>query len=473
METFKIYSAGEFITTQEELPVVNPFTGAAFAKAYKASKKELEQCITAAQKAFGELKKLSSKEKFDILAFISQSISTEKDRLAILLAMESGKPLRYATAEIERAAQTFLVAAEEAKRLPGEIMSLDWTDAGKGKEGIVKYFPVGLVAGITPFNFPMNLGVHKIAPAIAAGCPIIIKPASPTPLSLLELAKIIDKTSLPKGAFSVLPMNRETGNMLVTEERIKLLSFTGSPDVGWKMKNEAGKKKVVLELGGNAASIITPSADLDVAVEKNIIGGYAYSGQICIHVQRMYVQESIFENFVSRFCERIKAIQYGDPLDLKTDMSVMIDEANAKRIEEWVQEAETAGARILAGGKREGAFYLPTLITGTRKSMKVNCKEAFGPVVVVEPYTDFKEAVNLVNDSDFGLQAGVFTNDIREMNYAFNNIDVGGVILNDAPSFRADHMPYGGNKESGLGREGVKYAIMDMMEPRILVKPAE
>jgi acyl-CoA reductase-like NAD-dependent aldehyde dehydrogenase len=471
METFKIYSAGEFITTKEELPVVNPFTGAAFAKTYKASKKELEQCITAAQKAFGELKKLSSKEKFDILSFISNSITAEKERLARLLAMESGKPLRYATAEIERAAQTFLVAAEEAKRLPGEIMSLDWTDAGKGKEGIVKYFPVGLVAGITPFNFPMNLGVHKIAPAIAAGCPIIIKPASPTPLSLLELAIIIDKTSLPKGALSVLPMDRETGNMMVTDERIKLLSFTGSPDVGWKMKNEAGKKKVVLELGGNAASIITPSADLDVAVEKNIIGGYAYSGQICIHVQRMYVQESIFENFVSRFCERIKGIQYGDPLDIKTDMSVMIDEANAKRIEEWVQEAETAGACILAGGKREGSYYYPTLITGTRKSMKINCKEVFGPVVVVEPYTDFKEAVNLVNDSNFGLQAGVFTNDIREMNYAFNNLNLGGVILNDAPSFRADHMPYGGNKDSGLGREGVKYAIMDIMEPRILVKP--
>ena len=348
-------------------------------------------------------------------------------------------------------------------------MSLDWTPGGKDKEGLVKYFPVGLVAGISPFNFPMNLAAHKIAPAIAAGCPIIVKPASATPLSTLELAKIIDETSLPKGALSVIPMDRTTGMKLVTDERFKLLTFTGSPEVGWRMKKDAGKKKVVLELGGNAGVIVCGSADIDFAVKRCIFGGFAYSGQICIHAQRIFVERRIFDEFLEKFAVSAQSLRFGDPLKPETQISVMIDEPNAKRVEDWVREATSGGAKTVCGGKREGAFCEPTVLTNTKKSMKVNCLEVFGPVVTIEPYTTIEEAVHMVNDTNFGLQAGIFTHNMNEINYAFMNLEVGGVIVNDVPTFRVDHMPYGGIKDSGLGREGLKYAIMDMMEPKILV----
>lgn len=330
--------------------------------------------------------------------------------------------------------------------------------------------PVGLMAGIAPFNFPLNLAVHKIAPAIAAGNPVILKPARSTPLSVLELAKIIDRTSLPKGALSILPMDREAGNQLVTDYRFKMLSFTGSPAVGWKMKREAGRKKVLLELGGNAGVIVGDTADLGKAVPKCVIGGYAYSGQVCIHVQRIYVHEKIFDRFAEMFTERVKKLKSGNPLDPATEISVMIDEENATRVEEWVQESVEEGARVLLGGKKKGTWFEPTVLTKTATSMKVCALEIFGPVVTLEKFSDFEEAVAFINDSRYGLQAGVFTNRLDEMNHAFNHIRVGGVIINDVPTFRVDHMPYGGVKDSGFGREGVKYSIREMMEPRLLVK---
>jgi len=328
-----------------------------------------------------------------------------------------------------------------------------------------------LVAGIAPFNFPINLAVHKIAPAIAAGCPIILKPASSTPLSTLEFAKIVDKTSLPKGALSILPMVRQAGNQLVTDERFKLLTFTGSPEVGWKMKNDAGKKKVILELGGNAGVIVTKTADIDAAVAKCVVGGFAYSGQVCIHAQRMYIHAEIFEKFTQKFAETVKLLKHGNPLDMQTDISAMIDENNAIRVEEWVNEAVNSGAKLICGGNRKGAFYPPTVLTETHKDMKVCALEVFGPVVTLEPYYNFNDAIEFINDSRYGLQAGVFTNEIDEMNVAFSQLEVGGVIINDVPTFRVDHAPYGGIKDSGLGREGVKYAIQDMMEAKILIKP--
>jgi glyceraldehyde-3-phosphate dehydrogenase (NADP+) len=377
--------------------------------------------------------------------------------------------LIYALGEIDRSSQTFLIAAEESKRLPREYIGLDWTPGGKDKEGSVKYFPVGLVAGISPFNFPMNLAAHKIAPAIAAGCPIIVKPASSTPLSTLELAHILDETSLPKGALSIIPMDRTTGMKLVIDERFKLLSFTGSPDVGWNMKKEAGKKKVVLELGGNAGVIVSGSADIDFAVKRCIFGGFAYSGQVCIHAQRIFVERKIVDEFLEKFVVSAYSLKSGDPLNPGTQISVMIDEPNAIRVEDWIREAVSNGAKILCGGKRKGAFFEPTVLTNTEKSMKVNRCEVFGPVVTIEPYTALQDAVHMVNDTNFGLQAGVFTRNMSEINYAFDNLEVGGVIINDVPTFRVDHMPYGGIKDSGLGREGIKYAIMDMMEPKILV----
>lgn len=470
METYSIYCGGKFISTSHALEVKNPHAGETFATTFLAGTDELEAAIVAAQAVKHEMKILPSWKKFEILRQVSDSITADRERLALVLCKESGKPMRYALAEIDRAAQTFLVAAEEAKRLPKEYISLDWTKAGEGKEGVVNYFPVGLVAGIAPFNFPLNLAVHKIAPAIAAGCPIILKPASSTPLSTLELAKLIDKTGLPKGAVSILPMNRETGNQLVTDERFALLSFTGSPEVGWEMKKNSGRKKVVLELGGNAGVIVTKSADVETAVKKCLVGGFAYSGQICIHAQRIFIANEIFESFSKLFCEGAAKLKAGDPADATTEISAMIDEENAKRVETWVNEAVAAGAKVLLGGKRNGTFYPATVLTQTNRTMKVNCEEVFGPVVLLEPYDHFENAIAQINDTRFGLQAGIFTNEIAEMDKAFNEIEAGGVMLNDVPTFRVDHMPYGGIKDSGLGREGVKYAIMDMMEARILVK---
>ena len=470
MEEYKLYVAGKFVSTKTILEIQNPYTEKIFAKSYIAGKKELETAIVAAQKVEKTMRELPSFQRYEILMQIAQALKDQIQSFAKVLSDESGKPMRYAKGEIQRSIQTFTVAAEEAKRLPGEVMSLDWTPAGAGKQGVVRYFPVGLVAGISPFNFPMNLAVHKIAPAIAAGCPIILKPSTNTPLSTLALAKIIDATSLPKGAVSILPMSRTEGNQLVTDDRFKLLSFTGSPYVGWMMKAQSGRKKVLLELGGNAGMVVTKSTDLDLAVQKALIGGFAYSGQVCIHAQRIYVAQEIFDEFAKEFIAKVKNLKVGDPMDEATEISAMIDEANAIRVENWVNEAVDDGAKVLCGGKRDGTYYEPTVLSETKPKMKVCALEVFGPVVTLEPFTDFEAVIDEVNDSEFGLQAGIFTNRIDEMDYAFNNLEVGGVIINDSPIFRVDHMPYGGIKDSGLGREGLKYAIQEMMEPRILVR---
>lgn len=470
MDIYKIYAGGSFIETPVKLDVKNPHSQQLVATTFQAGAMELGIAIAKAQSVQSELRTMPSHKRYAILMQIANDIKNDRERLATVLCRESAKPMKYAMGEIDRAAQTFVVAAEESKRLPKEYISLDWTVPGENKEGLVKYFPVGLVAGIAPFNFPMNLAVHKLAPAIAAGCPIILKPASSTPLSTLELAKIIDRTELPKGAVSILPMNRTAGNQLVTDERFKLLSFTGSPIVGWEMKKNAGKKKVVLELGGNAAVIITPSTDLDKAIPKTIVAGFSYSGQICIHAQRFFVHEELFDKFTEKFIAAAQKLKQGDPESPDTDISAMIDEENAQRVEQWVNDAVKQGAKILLGGKREGTYVEPTILTNTTNEMNVCNKEIFGPVVTIEKYSTFQQAIDMLNDSDFGLQAGVFTNDVSEMDAAFNNIETGGVIINDVPTFRVDHMPYGGVKDSGLGREGVKYAMLDMMEARILVK---
>jgi glyceraldehyde-3-phosphate dehydrogenase (NADP+) len=469
-QIFEIYCAGKFITTSAKHSITNPYDGREVATTFLAGDEELEQAIKASENIAEELQNIPSYIIYNILKQISEELFSLRQQFAELITLESGKPIRYAMAEVDRSIQTFVVAAEESKRLPAEYFSIDWTAAGAWKEGFVKYFPIGIVAGIAPFNFPLNLAVHKIAPAIAAGCPIILKPSSLTPLSTLMLAQIIDKTALPKGAVSILPMSRETGNKLVTDERISLLSFTGSPEVGWKIKSHAGKKKVVLELGGNAGVIVSHGADMESAVAKCVAGGFSYSGQVCIHTQRIYVLKDLFELFAVKFVEKVKLLNHGNPIDPATDMAVMIDEANAIRVENWVNEALKGGAQILTGGKRENSFMPPTVITGTKEFMQVCSAEVFGPVVVIEPADSFAEAIKRINSGRFGLQAGVFTDSINEMNLAFNHLQVGGVIINDVPTFRVDHMPYGGIKDSGSGREGIKYAILDMMEPRLLVK---
>lgn len=470
METYDIYVGGTFVQTNEVLTIRNSFTNEIVASTFLASKNELELAIQKAIAVKSAMKQLPTFKRYEILMQIAYELRKQKNHLAELLALEACKPIKYALSEIERAIQTFIVAAEEAKRLPSEYLSIDWTEPGMGKEAIVRYFPIGIIAGIVPFNFPLNLAAHKIAPAIASGNCIIIKPARSTPISTLELAKIIDKTELPKGAFSVLPMDRLAGQQLVEEPRIQMLTFTGSPEVGWKMKNQAGKKKITLELGGNAGVIISPTAPFDLALQKCLTGAFSYSGQICIHTQRIYVHRSMFYHFLEQFCELTSKLKIGHVLDPNTDISAMIDEENAIRVEKWIKEAVIQGARIACGGNRKGSIVEPTVITNTQNSMKVCELEIFGPVVVIEPYDDFKQAVEQINNSSYGLQAGVFTNAIDEMNYAYENIEAGGVIINDVPTFRVDHMPYGGIKDSGFGREGVKYAILEMMEPKILVK---
>jgi acyl-CoA reductase-like NAD-dependent aldehyde dehydrogenase len=471
MKQYLIFSGGEFIDTPVSHPVSNKYTGKGFAKTFLAGEKELDKAISAAQKAKSLCRNLTSMEKFNALRFISGEIEKNKKHLAEVLSIESGKPMIYAMAEIMRSVQTFLVASEESKRLPKEFLSLDWTENGRNKSGLVSYFPVGIIAGISPFNYPMNLAVHKIAPAIAAGCPIILKPASATPLSTLELARIISETQLPHGAVSILPMDRKTGNLLVTDERINMLSFTGSPSVGWELKKQSGKKRVVLELGGNAGVIISGDVKLTEIIDTCMTGAFSYSGQICIHAQRFFVHHSRFAEFAELMRKETERLKYGDPLDESTRISPMIDEENARRVEEWVNESVKGGARLICGGKREGAYYHPTILTNTRTDMKICAEEVFGPVITIESYGgDIAEAVDKINDTRFGLQCGIFTDSVAELDYVFNHADVGGVIHNNVPTLRFDQMPYGGIKESGLGREGVKYAIRDMMEAKVLVK---
>lgn len=470
MKIYKIYVGGVFKKTNLTLDIKCPYTQEIFAQTFIAGKIELEEAIEKGLAAEKAMKDLPLYKRYEILMQISNEIKANRQYLAEVLAMESAKPLKFALAEIDRGVQTFLVAAEESKRLPKEYIAMDWLPIGEGKEGLVKYFPLGLVAGISPFNFPLNLAAHKIAPAIAAGNPIILKPARTTPLSTLELAKIVDKTELPKGAMSILPMDRDAGNQLVTDDRFKMLTFTGSSSVGWKMKAEAGKKKLALELGGNAGVIVSDKADIDLAAKKCTIGGFAFSGQVCIHVQRIYVHEKVFELFAEKFVSYVKALKIGHPTDPATDISAMIDEENNTRVEQWIREAVTDGAKILAGGKRNGNCIEPTILTSTNQAMKVCNQEIFGPVVTLEKYNNFEDAVALVNKTEYGLQAGVFTDSIHEMNYAFNNLEVGGVMINETSAYRTDHMPYGGVKNSGIGREGLKYSIMEMMEPRLMVK---
>jgi acyl-CoA reductase-like NAD-dependent aldehyde dehydrogenase len=470
MEFYPIYIGGEFRRTDRTHRIINPYDHTVVAETCLAGDEELDEAIEKALAVRNELRDMPSYRKYEILMQIMQEITDRKQWFTRLMCSESAKPWKYAAAEVERAIQCFRLAAEECKRLPMEYMTMDWTPAGEGKEGLVRYFPVGVVAGITPFNFPLNLVVHKIAPAIAAGCPILLKPSPVTPLSALALAQIIDLTTLPKGAVTVIAADNTIAGHLATDPRISMLSFTGSPAVGWQLKQVAGKKKVVLELGGNAGTIITDNGNINNAAGKCVTGGFAYSGQVCIHTQRIFVQKKIFDNFIRIFIQEVKKLKYGDPCDPATDISVMIDEKNAVRVEEWVNEAVVAGAKIHTGGKRNGSYYEPTVLSETDNTMKVCSLEVFGPVVTLEPYDTFSEAIDQVNDSEFGLQAGVFTNNLAEMNEAFRNLDVGGVIINDTPTFRVDHVPYGGIKNSGLGREGIKYAIREMTVPRILVK---
>jgi glyceraldehyde-3-phosphate dehydrogenase (NADP+) len=370
---------------------------------------------------------------------------------------------------VDRAIFTFHVAAEETLRIGGEWLSLDWQSAAAGRSAVLRSFPLGPIAAITPFNFPLNLVAHKVAPAIAAGCTMVLKPAPRTPMCALMLAELVEQAGWPAGALNVLPLSNAEAESMATDPRFKLLTFTGSGSVGWMLKSKAGKKRVVLELGGNAAAIVHSDADVGYAAERCVLGGFSYSGQSCISVQRIFVHRSVESEFAHQVIERVAALRVGDPLQESTDMGPMISEEAAKRAESWVQEAQQGGARVLVGGTRAGAILAPTVITGTKPEMRVNCQEVFAPIVVVEPYDNFSDAITGVNCSAYGLQAGIFTYDSRNIHEACETLEVGAVIVNDAPTFRMDQMPYGGTKDSGTGREGLRYAMREMMEPKLII----
>jgi glyceraldehyde-3-phosphate dehydrogenase (NADP+) len=419
--------------------------------------------------AFEVTRTLPAYERGAILRNISGGIKARREEIGRTIALEAGKPIRDALVEVDRAVLTFRLGAEEAERIVGETIPLDLMPASKGRIGITRRFPIGPIAGISPFNFPLNLAAHKLAPAIASGNPIVLKPPSKDPLTMLTVAEIVEEAGAPAGSVSILPMTRELGDRMVADERFKLLTFTGSPSVGWRMKERAGKKKVVLELGGNAGVIVDRTADLDWAVRRMLIGAFTYAGQVCISVQRMFVHEDIWDDLMGRFVEGAKGIKIGDPLDPQTELGPMVDAAAAERTQRWVDEAVAMGGKLLLGGKADGTFFPPTILKDVPPTAQVCSNEAFAPLVVAFPFREFEEAIDQVNDSMFGLQTGVFTNDLANAWRAFSELEVGGVIVNDVPTYRIDHMPYGGVKDSGLGREGLRWAIEDMTEVRIMV----
>ncbi len=458
-----------WVTGTRSLPILNPFTGKKIGEVSQAAKDETELAIQLAVTAFYELRRLPSHARVSALGRIADSLSARREEFIRTIVAEAGKPITDTRREVGRAVQTFRIAAEEAKRIPGEVIPLDVTPGSDGYLGITRRVPIGPVLGITPFNFPLNLVAHKVAPALAAGNPIVLKPAPQTPLTALLLGDVILKAGLPAGVFSVLPCDNQVAESMVADPRFKLLSFTGSAAVGWTLKTKCGHKRAVLELGGNAGVIVEPDADLSYAADRCAVGGFSYAGQTCISVQRILVHEQVYERFVEQLLNRVAALRAGDPQDDNTVVGPLINEEAARRVEAWVQEAVAQGARVLTGGKRIGPVVEATVLSDVTPSMKVSCCEVFGPVVTLTRYARFQEALDSLNDSEFGLQAGVFTRDVQRVFRAYQELEVGTVLINEIPTFRADHMPYGGVKNSGLGREGVRYAIEDMTELKLLV----
>jgi acyl-CoA reductase-like NAD-dependent aldehyde dehydrogenase len=465
-----IFLAGRWVESDDPLVIANPADPSTPAgSTFHATPAQYEEAVDAAVAAFQVTRTLPAYERGRILREISAGIKARREELGRLLALEAGKPIRDALVEVDRATLTFRLGAEEAERMTGELIPLDLMPSSKDRVGITRRFPIGPIAAISPFNFPLNLAAHKLAPAIASGNSIVLKPPSKDPLVMLTVAEIVEAAGVPEGAVSILPMSRELGDRMVADERFKLLTFTGSPSVGWRMKERAGKKKVVLELGGNAGVIVDKTADLDWAVKRILVGGFAYAGQVCISVQRAFIHEDVWDSFMAKFVEGTKALKVGDPLDPATDLGPMVDEHAASRTQRWVDEALAMGATALTGGKADGTFFPPTILVDAPSTAQVCSNEAFAPLVVAAPFKTLDEAIAKVNDSMFGLQTGVFTNDLAGAWRAFGELEVGGVIVNDIPTYRIDHMPYGGVKDSGLGREGLRWAIEDMTEIRIMV----
>ncbi len=471
-DVYPYYLANEPRQPNADLPVKDKYTGEVATRAALADADAIEQAIAAAANADEPMRRLKAYQRQAVLDHCVARFRERSDELAHALCVEAGKPIRDSRGEVSRLIDTFRVAAEESTRITGEVLAMDISARAADYSGMTRRVPIGACSFITPFNFPLNLVAHKVAPAIAAGCPFVLKPAPDTPIGALIIGEILAETDLPKGAFSILPTTNELAAPLVEDDRLKLLSFTGSGRVGWELKARAGKKKVALELGGNAACIVDEDitgAYLDDAVNRMVIGAFYQSGQSCVGVQRVLVHEAVYDTFKQKFVDVVKALKAGDPKDEDTFIGPMISDKAARRLHGWITKAVDGGAKLLCGGGCEGSMLEATVLEDVPGDRAVWCREAFGPVAVLKKFSDFDEALNIVNDSPFGLQAGVFTRDLYKAHKAWDELQVGGVIIGDVPSWRVDHMPYGGVKNSGLGREGIRYAIEDMTELRLMV----
>lgn len=464
------YVNGEWKSSEKTAELKSPHTKEVIAHIPQVTREEVEQTIEAADSAKKQMAELTAYERAAILEQIAQLFANNRQKAAEIISLEAAKPIKYALGEIDRTIETYKFAAEEAKRLTGEMIPMDAAKNGANRFGYTIEQPIGVVGAITPFNFPQNLVAHKVGPAIAAGNTIVLKPASQTPLSALFLAELIDQTALPKGAFNVITGSGKTvGDALVENDKVKMITFTGSPAVGIGIRNKAGLKKVALELGSNAGLIIDKDVDLSQIVPKCVTGAFSNQGQVCISLQRSYVMEELFDNFIEQFAKATKDLVIGDPIEETTDVSAMIHPGEQDRAVEWVQEAVQNGAEIITGGKIENGVFMPTILTNVSSTLKVSCQEVFAPIVVVNRISSIDEGIEAINDSNYGLQAGIFTNDIQTAFKASKQLEVGGVLINDIPTYRVDQMPYGGVKESGTGKEGLKYAIHEMTETKLVV----
>ena len=468
-ERYPFYLANEPQQPNADLVVTDKYSGQPATRVAQAGPDDIDRAIGAAAQAAPAMARFPAFRRQAVLQHCVHVFSGRQEQLAEALCIEAGKPITDARGEVTRLIDTFRLAADECSRDSGAVMNMEVSARAQGYRGMYKRVPIGPVSLISPFNFPLNLAAHKIAPAIAAGCPFVLKPASRTPVGALLIGEVLAGTDLPKGAFSILPCARQGAELFTTDERLKLLSFTGSPSVGWDLKARAGRKKVVLELGGNAACIVTAGTELDKVIPRLVFGAYYQSGQSCISVQRILVHASRYAEYRDALTAAVRALPHGDPRDENTRIGPMIDEAAARSVEASIEEAVAGGAKLLCGGTRRGAMLEAALLENVPAGCRLEAEEAFGPVALIAPYDDFDEALERVNASRYGLQAGVFTRDIDQAMRAWDRLDVGGVIIGDVPSWRVDHMPYGGVKESGLGREGVRYAIEDMSEIRLLV----
>jgi acyl-CoA reductase-like NAD-dependent aldehyde dehydrogenase len=468
-DVYPLYLNNKAEQPNTDLAVTDKFTGEVAFRVAMADTKAIDAGIAGAVEAVEPMAKMAAYERQNVLQHCVNRFKERYDELAYALCVEAGKPIKDAEGEVGRLIDTFRVAAEESVRITGEVQPLDISPRAKGYQGMWKRVPIGPCSFISPFNFPLNLAAHKIAPAIAVGCPFVMKPASRTPLGAIIMGEVLAETDLPVGAFSILPASRDGADLFTEDDRLKLLSFTGSPDVGWALKAKAGKKKVVLELGGNAAVIIDHDADLDDALERVTFGAFYQSGQSCIGVQRIIIHEKVYDQFRDMLVAKAKTLVCGNPHDRSTFIGPMIDVKEAARLDGWIQEAVASGATLLCGGQREGAMLQATLLENVARDTKAYREEAFGPLALISKFSDFNTALEEVNDSKFGLQAGIFTRDLFKALDAWDRLDVGGVVINDVPSYRVDNMPYGGVKDSGLGREGIRFAMEDMSEIRNMV----